>query len=253
MQSRMICICVAMLSISAVWSSDVSGGEISAGGGAILQVAPEYARINFNIVSSAPEVEEATRQAAEIYQRVLLSLQDWDALNVRTGEFSVAPKWKTDRRGSRVRQDGYMSTYAIVIRVSDLLLVHDVIIGVTKSGVKNFHLSYHAEVTDSLQEFALTQAVHQARGRAQAMAAAAGGRLGKLVNVTSLHASTWLHRTIRSGGGMTRRTLDGPRVMPNSIIFQTSVSARWQLLNPDEIGLADPSKWDFDSYIAAPR
>ena len=225
---------VLILYFSAFLASEVSGHEIAVTGAAIAQVKPQYATIQITISSMSRKASEATEKTAKKHKRIVQALQDVEMLDIQTQTFRVEPKFNRDDRKKNAEFLGYRAEHNLLVSMRDIRLVGEVVDAAMKAGANNVgSVRFHAEVTDSLQEAVLAVAVSQARGRAEAIAAAAGGHLGELIELSTRDAAKAMRRDIPSSAMSYLRT--GTVIMPGATNVHVVVLARWKFVqNADQ-------------------
>lgn len=127
-----------------------------------------------------------------------LETMDINAIEVRTGDLGVVPTYPSmcdDEGRARTAQavcdvTGYSATLQVVVRVQPAVRAGDVVslmseLGVRYAGLEGARLSSRTE----LQREAAAHAFTAARAEAEVMAAASGGRLGRVLRVQDSRAS----------------------------------------------------------------
>ena len=100
-----------------------------------------------------------------------------------------------------------------------------------KGGSPSGNPSYTSSASDSLRRVAIGRAFELARGDAEALARAAGGKLGKLVESSSANvANPYSDAVTNQAVFISSYAYDGaPRIVPNSVVTAT-VTTRWELI-----------------------
>lgn len=235
---------VVLLSLGATFGS-ASGGEteIVTTGVGVATAQPDYANVIVSIRKTAKTATESTRQAAATYQRLVSGIEAHgvSSSDVTTEQFSVAEDWKRDDHGTATEFIGYVTRHQLRIRVNDRDKVGEVIDAAMGAGTRSIDKIHFASTkADSAQRVALATAVRDAQARAEIMAAAAGGRLGPLIDLTTEDA-------VRARGGELRvdrsrgaadAILAPPEssqstLVPGPLTQRVVVVGTWQLLKDE--------------------
>jgi uncharacterized protein YggE len=221
-----------------------AGPEIMTTGVGIVTVQPDYASVFLWIRSTEKSATESTRKAAIAYQEIVQRLGDIGVApsDVVTQQFSVGQEWKRDEDGRAKEFIGYTTSHQLKIRVRDRDKVGQVIDESVAGGARSIEkIEFASTQADSAQQAALAEAVRDAGQRAQIMAAAAGGRLGSLIEVMTEDA-------VRARGGAlgldpsrytrTDPFCGGEAVAATSLVAglvsqRAVVLGRWQLISPE--------------------
>lgn len=154
---------------------------ISVSGQAEIQAEPDHALVSLGIESRRPKMEEARAEVTKIVDAVLKLTRDLkiDQKHVRTTRINVQPEynWNNDTRERNLI--GYFVSRQVEVDLRDLdklgeLLERSFDLGVNQVGEPRLDSSKRRE----LEREALAKAVEDARLNAEAVAKAAGARLG---------------------------------------------------------------------------
>lgn len=197
MLTRTWCIAVATLTIGASTAAAqetpkpvMSGmpGQIVAGGEGEATITPDRARVFVGVqtravTAAAASAENARRQRAVLDTLRALGLSS-DQLT--TMNYSVSPEMQYDQGGRAPRVTGYVVSNTVRAEVRKLDDVAKVIDASLAKGANQINsLQFYSSNSDAARRAAIAQAVAQARGDAEAMAKAAGGTLGWLMELTT--------------------------------------------------------------------
>ncbi len=206
-----------------------SGAEstlvITSGSGHVT-LSPDRATVRAGVTSSGARAADASASASN---RIRVVVDSIVALGIprdsaRVVGWNVGPDYDPQSR----RITGYTARASIQVTVRDLGMLGralDAILGAGVSGLEG--VSFQSDSTDSGRRQALVKAFADARAQAEALAGAAGGRLGRLVQV-----STEAVREIQpmQSGMMVSAIRVGPMpISQEEIEVQASVFARWEL------------------------
>ena len=153
-----------------------------------IQATPDEATILFAVETRAPTAAEAGARNARTQNAVLDTLRKmrFPQNDIGTMGYSVQPEYRYPERGGEPTVVGYVARNTIRLKVRRIDQTGPAIDAALKAGANrvaglNFESSRH----DDLRREALQAAVRNARADAMAMATAAGGSLGDLIEVQS--------------------------------------------------------------------
>ena len=198
------------------------------------RVTPDRAAVLVGVQNRAVSAAEAAADNARQQRAILDTIK---ALGVppdqiTTQNYSVSPEMRYDQTGSSPRVTGYVVSNIVRVDLKRLDQVGSVIDAALAKGANQiagvqFTVSNLAEV----RRLALTDAVRNARADAEALARAAGGTLGALLEITS---SSPPYRPFVSQVQV--RTMSAAIAQPQSPIepgeqvISASVTANWQFI-----------------------
>jgi uncharacterized protein YggE len=144
------------------------------------------------------------------------------AESLPTSHYHVTPR----RARDGVRIVGYDASSSVSVTIWELSDLPSVIEAVLAAGVTDLSgLQFGASDERGARDEALRRAVAEARHDAEVLAEAAGGRLGKLIEVS----------TTSSPGFRQARTMEmasvgpsGPQITPSSITVSAQVNVSWE-------------------------
>lgn len=141
--------------------------------------------------------------------------------SITTSAYSVQPN--LERTDGRPRQNGYLALNAVRVRTRRLDQVGPVIDAALAAGANRVDgVQFSASSTARARRAALAEAIAEARGDAEEMARAAGGRLGELLELS----------TIASPGNVMIRGVSSNQTAlnPADIQVQVMVTGRWRFV-----------------------
>lgn len=162
--------------------------QIVTSGTATIEIAPDRATISLAVETRAGTAVEAGSSNARIQTAVLDTLRKMGipSERIRTQRVNVNPEYQHNREGGSPTVVGYQARNSIVVELHDLTTIGTVIdAGLTKGATSISGPNFSASNVDTARREALAQAVQSARADAEAMATAAGGRLGALVELSN--------------------------------------------------------------------
>lgn len=159
---------------------------------------PDQATVYFGVTSSASTVSQAQDNANKAADKLINAIKQQGILDkdIRTTNYSVTPNYgKTNpqplimmpERGGGDNITGYTVSQNLEVKIKPIDKVNKVIDIATANGanmVGGINFSLSDDLQKSLENKARVQAVQEAKSKAQALANAAGIRLGKVINVT---------------------------------------------------------------------
>jgi uncharacterized protein YggE len=139
--------------------------------------------------------------------------------------WTVGPTYEPEGR----RVTGYSARGVVQVRVRQLPRLGELIDAALAAGATDIQgVDSHSDSTETARLRALATAFRDARAQAEALVAAAGSRLGRLVIVSTEagRASVMEAITVQAGFVST------PPLTPGDVIVQATVYARWEVLPP---------------------
>lgn len=152
-----------------------------------IEVTPDRVELLIRVETRAPTAVRAAQDNARATQSVLDTLRRGTALgdaNLGTSGFELRPEMSPPDDGRPSRVVGYVAVNSVRVRTERLALVGPIIDAAIAHGANGvFGPSYYVGNPAVARRSAMVQAVGNARRDAEAMASAAGGRLGNLVEI----------------------------------------------------------------------
>ena len=161
--------------------------EITASGRGEVRLAPDYAYVPIGVTTQSPSaVQTASQNAAKVaaVTSALHALGLTDQQVVTSG-YNLTQTYEYPKN-QPPRVNGFSARNTIraeVRRLDDIGKVIDAAINAGATDIAS--IQFLASSTDAARRTALSSAVEQARNDAEVMARAAGGRLGRLISVSS--------------------------------------------------------------------
>ena len=195
------------------------------------RIAPDRASILIGVQSRSKTAalagaENARRQKAVLDTLRALGLQS-DQLT--TTNYSVYPETRYDQATQTSVVVGYVVSNNVRVELRSLDLVAKVIDAALAKGANQISsLDFYPSNPDATRRQALAQAVERARADADALARAAGGSLGTLLELNSNDVGG--PPIIRKEMAMRAAADVSTPIEPGSELFRVSVTARWQFV-----------------------
>jgi uncharacterized protein YggE len=197
--------------------------------------------VTFRVVIRSLDISavNATKETAKKHSAIQRSLRDIgiDSKDSPTVELGVKEVRQYDKRTNERNLRGFQADHTVLVRVYNLQKVGSAIDAVIRSGAQ--YVSAFEFITtqyDSLRQIALDQAVKKALLDAEAIAKAAGGSLGPLLEITTQEAIKARGGVLRPNRGTIAMSVDsgGTEVMPAEKVVSVTVLGRWVFLNGDK-------------------
>jgi uncharacterized protein YggE len=180
------------------------------------------ASITLRISTHGSTAVAATRENEQRQQRVRAALArvGRDVGEVRQTRFEVDRD--PDRTGQAASRPFEANTYVVVpnVTVGDVGAVIDSTLAAGATGIE--FIAYSADSTAISRTQLLTQALGSARDDAAALATAAGGRLGRLLHVSTSPLDQLFDSGVQRGGSFIGFT-------PSDVSAAVTVYARWEI------------------------
>jgi uncharacterized protein YggE len=200
------------------------------------QVTPDRARINISVETRARTAAAAAEENARIQQAVITRVRALGipAERILTLGYRLEPEYQYDPQGGgRPRISGYVARNTIRADIWQMDRVARAIDAALGAGANSIgSLDFYSSREDEIRRQALTAAVRQARLDAEAMATAAGGRLGPLIEIQSGGSQFPPPMPYARGVAMdmaVSQAVETP-ISPGEQTFRTTVTARWQFV-----------------------
>jgi len=176
-------ISLSLVLCAAAWGQNFPQ-SVKATGNGVVQVAPDQAKIDIGVVTQAPTAQAAASQNAVQLQAAMDKLKAaiGPKGEIRTISYAVNPVYQYSKTGGKPTIDGYSANNTVEVTVNDLSIVGKVIDAATSGGANEIQrLQFSLKDEGPARGRALRQAALEARANAEAMAAALGLKLGKVI------------------------------------------------------------------------
>jgi hypothetical protein len=161
---------------------------IAVSGTGEAQVTPDRARLSIGVQTQAPTAADASTRNARLQRAVIDTLRalGLGADQITTSGYNVYPEQTFDPQGRRPRITGYNVQNTVVVELRRIDQVGPALDAVLSKGANLVSsLQFYSSQEAAVQRRALQNAIERARADAEAMATAAGGRLGALLELSS--------------------------------------------------------------------
>ena len=200
-----------------------------------VRVAPDRATIMIGVQSRATTAAAAANQNSQKQQAVInaIKARGIPAEQIATSNFNVIPETRYDREGQQApRTTSYLVINTVTVEVRRIDQVGPVIDAALGAGANQINsLQFGVAKADSARRAALADAVATARADAEAMARAAGGNLGQLIELTAMDQYIpGPPRPFDARIAMGEVAQKVP-VEPGEETIRATVTARWQFIS----------------------
>jgi uncharacterized protein YggE len=208
--------------------------EVVTSGEGEAQVTPDRATISIGVQTRAKTAKEAGAENAERQRAVIDTLRALGipANQISTVSYNVYPEqvYHPDQGDKEPRIVGYNVTNTVRVEVRQLDKLGALIDAVLAKGANTIHsIELSASNTDEARRSALAAALAQARGDAEALARAAGGSLGALLEATTAQVAA--PPMFKNAEMMSARGAAAPTpISPGEQTIHVTVTTRWRFI-----------------------
>lgn len=203
--------------------------EIATSATGEAQLTPDRAAVYVGVQTRASTAavaarENAQKQTAIIDAIVALGIS---REQISTENYTVAPDARYDQSTQRTTVTGYIVSNVVRVEVRRMDQVAPVLDAALGKGANQINsLDFFASNSDSARHEALAQAIARARSDAEAMARAAGGSLGALVELSTADVGPRPVYRVAAYSMSSQAAAPTP-IEPGQQKVQVSISARW--------------------------
>ena len=217
-------------------AQDALIATLSVSGQAELKVAPDQVVIDLGVSTIAASADEAMAENNARMQAVLDALREL-GLDPETRQFRIQPLWAP--RPGKASPDwqptisGYKVDNSIVVQSTDLSLPGDIIGRATAAGANHINrVSFGLTQPRQHREAAIVQATENATSDARSLAAAAGQRLVRIINLNLDHSDAspvqLRHKNMLRSVAMAEDA-GGPPLEAADVTVRAAVSIRYEI------------------------
>lgn len=200
--------------------------SVTAGGEGVRLVAPDQVTIILGVMTRAKTAAQAGAANAERMTALVAALKrvGLDDKEISTAYYSVhGEMWRTEA------ETVYVANNSVKVQTRKLNRLATIIDAALQAGANQVHsMQYDLADRGPATREALALAVRNARLQAEAMAAAAGGQLGALEELTTEPAQ-FVPVMARTEMAMTAKDVATP-ITPGEVSVTATVRARWRFL-----------------------
>ena len=158
---------------------------IRATGEATVSAKPDRAKLDIGVVTEAANAQNAAAQNATQTESMVAALRRslGQAAEIRTSGYSLTPNFHYPKDGGQPTLSGYTASNTVEIVTNDLANVGKVIDAGTQAGANNVRgLEFQLKDEALVRAQALSEASRKARAAAEAMAAALGLKVVRVLS-----------------------------------------------------------------------
>jgi len=159
---------------------------VRAQGSATITEKPDQIRIDIGVVTQAQTAQAAGAANAKRFSEVVSSMKTLlgDAADIQTISYSVNPNYRYPREGGTPAITGFTANNVVRVTSGDITLAGKIIDASTKTGANEIRgIEFSVKNEQALRGKALAAAARSARANAEAMAAAIGLRITRVMRV----------------------------------------------------------------------
>jgi uncharacterized protein YggE len=206
-----------------------AAAEILTAGSGEATLSPQRAALRIGMTSRASNAADASSRNARLLQSVLDTLRraGFPRESLQTVAFGVGPNIDYEH-GNKVT--GYEATAAVRLMVHDLTRIGQLIdLALTAGATDLSSITFESDSVEIGRRQALGEALAKARSDAEALATAAGGSLGRLLEVSS-RAGYFPGVSLNAVVVTAAAGRSGPAITPRDVVVQVAVQARWEFV-----------------------
>lgn len=200
-----------------------AASEIVTSGEGDATLTPDRAVVRIGVQTNARTAAEASSRNAARVQAVIDTLRKlgYRVDSLRTVGFGVSPNYDYEAGRKLVDYQASATLALTVTRLDRLGLTLDGVLAAGATDVSNIMFESNRE--DEGRATALGRALRTAQADATALAAAAGGRLGRLLEVNTLSP-------VRPMAGMMEMRASNAVLPPQDVVVNVTLQARWEFV-----------------------
>jgi len=198
------------------------------------KITPDRARLEVSVQTRAATAADAGAQNATKQQSVLDALRKigFTSEQLSTVNYNLYPEMQYDKNGQSPRVVAYNATNTVRIDIRDVGMIGKAIDASLEAGANMISsLAFCSANSDSARRSALATAVARARSDAEAIAAAAGGTIGTLMEIsTSDFAPPVIYNRANMMSDAAGKMAMATPIEPGEQTVTAVVNARWTFL-----------------------
>lgn len=210
---------------------DSSSPIITVSANGEVKAVPDRGHLVLSVQTRSGSAAVAAEENAAKQTAVIAALRSFGltASQISTRTYTITPETRNDTGTRTPRVVSYLVSNSLQVEISDLAMIGKIIDSSLSHGASQVSsINFFESNADALYRDALTSAVINAKAEATVMAAAAGGRLGRLLEMSSYGARTQtpLFENVRMAAFSPAET----PILPGQNTIQASVTAKWGFL-----------------------
>lgn len=208
--------------------------EITVSASSTVCLVPDKATVSFGITTQEEKPELAQSRNSEAVKAVIdvLTGRGVEEKSIRTDSYSMYPQYDWSERGEQ-RVVGYAVTTSMSVQDQDIEELGALLSACVAAGINNIDsVSFLCSGYDEAYNQALAQAIEASRGKAEALAEAAGKKLDKAISITEgwQDTSARYGRAVNSNAAFSMKeamTDGGPALQPGESEIVANVTVTY--------------------------
>ena len=195
------------------------------------RLTPDRANILIGVQTRAATAAAAARENNARQQAIIAAITaaGIPKEQISTENYNVYAETRSDRAGQNPVVIGYVVSNVVRVEVRRTDQVGPVIDAALAKGANQINsLEFFSSNTDAGRRQALSEAIGKARGDAEAMARAAGGGLGQLLELST--AEVGPPRPLYRAAAMMDKSAAPTPIEPGELTLRVAVTGRWQFV-----------------------
>ncbi|HUX35859.1 MAG TPA: SIMPL domain-containing protein [Candidatus Paceibacterota bacterium] len=197
-------------------------------------VSPDIAEVSFSVVSQGTNPQNLAAANNDKMTAVINNIKSngVDAKDITTTSYNLQPNYSYDKNTGRSYIYNYTLTQTVSVKIRDLSKVADVIGGVVPLGVNQMgSVSFQIDDPEKVIGQAREDAYNQAKEKAQAIAAASGVKLGRIISINEYQNTPmpYYKNVSALGMGGAASQVSVPSIEPGSQELTLNVSVTYSL------------------------
>ena len=196
-----------------------------------VRIAPDRVTLYVTIEGSGESPAEAAQRAAQKLQAVTSALQPFAAAReaISTAPYGVSPTPNVNGFPGSSSQTSFLARYVVRVQPSRIDQITPLATAAIAAGASAASLPvFEATTADSVRRIRYAEALSQARRDAEALAAALGGKLGAVLEVSS-NGGPGQSGNQSYVSFMNRYEFGGP-VQPPDVLVSATVTVRYRFI-----------------------
>lgn len=205
--------------------------NITISGQGKVTAIPDIAKIRLGLQTEKSTVGQAQEENSEKINRLIAALKemDVDKEDIKTTNYNIYPNYDWNR-GSRTLR-GYMVDQSVSITIRDLDTVGQIMALAGKYDLnQSGSLSFSIDEPEQYRQEARLLALEEAKTKAEALAKAAGVKLGKVVSFSESSAPSYYPRAEVFGLDSSAEKAAAPEIEAGSQEISVNVSVSFEIL-----------------------
>jgi len=177
---------IGSVSLRAQEADKTDRSTIQVTGESTVQVRPDQAELNLGVTTQAANGQAAASQNAKKVDAILAALRKalGSSAEIKTLSYSLSPDYHYPKEGGQPTIAGYTANNTVQVKVADLTQVGNAIDAATQSGANQVQsLRFTLKDEQAAETQALREAAVRARAKIDAMAAALGLKVARILRV----------------------------------------------------------------------